>query len=66
MGTYFSIGYPAIQVSETQGVVKVDIANSFFTISTSGASLSIQKGAGNDIIISSNALTRVDTAAPLE
>lgn len=66
MGTYFSIGYPAIQVSETQGVVKIEIANSFFTISTSGASLSIQKGAGNDIIISSNALTRVDTAAPLE
>lgn len=66
MGTYFSIGYPAIQVSETQGVVKVDIANSFFTISTSGASLSVQKGAGNDIIISSNALTKVDTASPLE
>ena len=65
-GTYFSIGYPSIEISEISGSVKVEIGNSFFLMSTAGDSLSIRKGDGNRIIISSNALTSVNTEAPLE
>lgn len=64
-GTYFSIGYPSIEISEISGSVKVEIGNSFFLMSTAGDSLSIRKGDGNRIIISSNALNRIDTEAPL-
>lgn len=66
MGTYFSIGYPEIIVSEISGTVEVAIGNSKFSMETSGASLSIQKGIGNKIILSSSALTKVDTLPPLE
>lgn len=66
MGTYFSIGYPAITVTETTGVIDVAIGNSSFSMETSGASLSIQKGTGNKIILSSTGLTKVDTIPPLE
>lgn len=65
-GTYFSIGFPGIEISEVSGSVKVEIGNSFFLMSTAGESISIRKGDGNRIIISSNALNRVDTEAPLE
>ena len=65
-GTYFSIGFPSIEVSEVSGSVKVEIGNSFFMMSTAGESLSIRKGDGNRIILSSNALNRIDTKAPLE
>jgi len=66
MGTFFSIGYPSLIVTEKDGIVTVGIGNTEFTITTSGDSLSIRKGEGNSVIISSNALTRVDTAPPLE
>lgn len=65
-GTYFSIGYPNIEISEVSGSVKVQIGNSFFLMSTAGESISVRKGDGNRIIISSNALSRVDTEPPLE
>lgn len=65
-GTYFSIGYPSIEISEVSGSVKVQIGNSFFLMSTAGESISVRKGDGNRIIISSNALSRVDTEPPLE
>lgn len=65
-GTYFSIGYPSIEISEVSGSVKVQIGNSFFLMSTAGESISVRKGNGNRIIISSNALSRVDTEPPLE
>lgn len=65
-GTYFSIGFPGIEISEVSGSVKVEIGNSFFLMSTAGESISIRKGDGNRIIISSNALNRVDTEHPLE
>lgn len=64
-GTYFSIGYPGIQVSEESGLVKVQIGNTNFTLQTSGESLSIRKASGNDIVISSNALSEVNTEPPL-
>lgn len=66
MGTYFSIGIPSIQVSEISGSVKVEVGNSFFTIETSGSSLSVRKGDNNNIIINSTALTKVDTELPLQ
>lgn len=65
-GTYFSIGYPSIEISEVSGSVKIQIGNSFFLMSTAGESISVRKGDGNRIIISSNALNRVDTEPPLE
>lgn len=65
-GTYFSIGYPSIEVSEVSGSVKVSIGNSFFMVSTTGESLSVRKGDGNRIILSSNALNKIDTEYPLE
>ena len=66
MGTFFTIGYPAIVVSEKDGIVKVEVGQTNFTVTTSGESLSIRKGTGNSIIISSNALTKVDAEVPLE
>ena len=65
-GTYFSIGYPSIEVSEVSGSVKVQIGNSFFLLTPTGDSISLRKGDGNRIIISSNALNRVDTEPPLK
>ena len=65
-GTYFSIGYPSIEVSEVSGSVKVQIGNSFFLLTPIGGSISLRKGDGNRIIISSNALNRVDTEPPLK
>lgn len=65
-GTYFSIGYPSIAVSESGGVVKVGFGESEFTMSTTGESISIRKGEGNRIIISSSALNKVNTDPPLE
>lgn len=65
-GTYFSIGYPSIEVSEVSGSVKVQIGNSFFLLTPTGNSISLRKGDGNRIIISSNALNRVDTEPPLK
>ena len=65
-GTYFSIGFPGIDVSETSGSVKVEIGNSFFWMSTTGDSINVKKGDGNRIIINSNALNKIDTEAPLE
>ena len=64
--TYFNLGYPAIKISEISGTIKVEIGTENFVLQTTGASLSIRKGTGNNIIISSNALTSVNTEAPLE
>lgn len=65
-GTYFSIGYPSIEVSEVSGSVKVQMGNGFFLLTPTGDSISLRKGDGNRIIISSNALNRVDTEPPLK
>ena len=65
MGNYFSIGYPSIVVSETGDNINVAIGNSSFDLSTSGDALSIRKGTENRIILTSTALTKVDTSLPL-
>lgn len=64
-GTYFSIGYPGIYVTEDSGVIKVTIGDTFFTLGTTGEALSI-RNSGNNIILSSNALSKVDTESPLK
>lgn len=64
-GTFFSIGYPGIYVTEDNGAVKVTIGDTYFTLSTTGESLSI-RNSGSNIIISSNALAKVDTEYPLK
>lgn len=66
LGTYFSIGLPSINVSETTGAINIELGNSQLRIETSGSSLGVQKGEGNTIIFSSTALTKVDTELPLE
>lgn len=65
MGTYFSMGYPSIEIEEITGAVKVSIGNSNFLLETSGSSLSVKKGTGNTIVIGSTALSKVDTELPL-
>ena len=65
-GKYFSIGYPNITVIEEAGQVKIGFGDSYFLLSTTGESLSVNKGEGNSVIISSNALSRINTESPLE
>lgn len=65
-GTFFNLGYPDVKVTETSGQVKVDIGQEHFLMSTTGDSLSIRKGDGNKIIISSSALTEIFTESPLK
>ena len=65
-GTYFSIGYPELVVSESGSIVTVTLGDSNFTISTSGSGLSVRKGTDNNIIITSSALTNIDAVTPLE
>lgn len=64
-GTYFSIGYPVLRVTEISGTVKVEIGDDNFVFQTSGSSLSVKKGNGNNIIISSTALSSINAIAPL-
>jgi hypothetical protein len=65
-GTYFSIGYPSLVVSESGSIVTVTLGDSDFTISTSGSGLSVRKGTGNQIIFNSSSLTSIDAISPLE
>lgn len=65
-GTYFNIGYPTITVKENNSTIDVYIGEEKLNLSTSGESLSIRKGTGNNIIINSNALTQISTNDPLE
>lgn len=64
-GTFFNIGDPDVKVTEVSGQVKVGIGEESFYMSTSGDSISIRKGEGNNIIISSSALSKIDTNGPL-
>ena len=65
-GTYFNIGYPTLTVKENNSTVDIYIGEEKLNLSTSGESLSIRKGTGNNVIISSNALTQISTNDPLE
>lgn len=65
-GTYFNIGYPTITVKENNSTIDIYVGEEKLNLSTSGDSLSIRKGTGNNVIISSNALTQISTNDPLE
>ena len=65
-GTFFSIGYPELVVSESSGSILVTLGDSNFTLSTTGTGISVRKGTGNSIILNGTGLTKVDTADPLE
>lgn len=66
MGTYFSLGYPSIQVNEISGKVQIKIGQETLTLEVSGETLSVKKGQGNTVIVSSNALSKIDTDSPLK
>ena len=65
-GTYFNVGYPSFNISEKGGSILISLGDSDLTLTTSGESLSLRKGEGNSVILSSNALTRINTQSPLE
>lgn len=64
-GKFFSVGDPVVSVEDTLGSVKVNIGDQSVNFTTSGESLGITKGTGNEIILSSNALTMIQTESPL-
>ncbi|MGL4373880.1 MAG: hypothetical protein ACRCS6_08875 [Turicibacter sp.] len=64
-GTYFSMNDPDVFITESGGSVNFNIGQKAINISTSGESLSIKKGTGDKIIISSTALTKINTDFPL-
>ena len=65
-GTYFSMGDVELKVSEIDGSIKVNVGNDSFFLSTSGEALSIRKGDGNSIVITSSALTKLNTDTVLK
>lgn len=65
-GTYFSVGYPEVIVTEDSGSVNISFGNSSFYISTSGDGISVRKGTDNRVIITSSALTRINAVSPLK
>lgn len=64
-GTYFSIGYPSLLVSEVQGSVKLSIGDSGIYFEAIGNGLTVTKAANDRILFSSTALVNIDTQAPL-
>lgn len=53
-------------MSEANSIITVTVGDDSFSLATTGDSLSIHKGDNNKIIISSDALNKVDTEPPLE
>lgn len=66
LGKYFSMGTPEVNVLDTNNIITVEVGNSNFTLSSSGDSIVIRKGEGNNIIFSSPALTYINTEYPLK
>lgn len=65
-GTYFSMNNPDVFLTESNGSVNLNIGSNEINISTAGDGISVKKGIGDKIIISSTALTKIDTNYPLE
>lgn len=65
-GTYFSAGIPSLEVSESAGSIDISLGSSSFNLSTSGNGLSIRKGNGNDVILTSTALSSINSVTPLK
>lgn len=66
LGKYFSMGTPEVNVLDNNNIITVEVGNSNFTLSSSGDSIVIRKGEGNNIIFSSPALTYINTEYPLK
>lgn len=62
---YFQAGHESITVSEMNNVVTVSLSESSFNIQPGSESISI-RSQGNNIIVSCNALTKIDTDDYLE
>jgi len=60
------MGTPEVNVLDTNNIITVEVGNSNFTLSSSGDSIVIRKGEGNNIIFSSPALTYINTEYPLK
>ena len=64
-GIFFSTGDPGVSVTENNGSIIFTIGNISTKISTAGSGLSIKKGSDGGIIITSSALTTINTSTPL-
>lgn len=62
---FFQAGHESIRVSEISGTVKVSLSDASFTLVPGSTSISL-KSQDNSIIISSSALTKIDTDDQLE
>ena len=65
-GTYFSIGYPKLVVSESSSSIIVTLGDSSFSITATGSGISVRKGSGNTVVINCSALTEIKTDTPLQ
>lgn len=64
-GHFFQAGHESLRVEEMNNTVTVSLSESSFTIVPGSASIQI-KAHGNAIVVSSSALTRIDTDDQLE
>ena len=64
-GHFFQAGHESMRVEEMNNTVTVHLSESSFTIVPGSTSISV-RSQGNSIVISSNALTRIDTDDQLE
>lgn len=62
---FFQAGHDTLRVSEMDNTVTVSLSDTNFRIVPGSASIGV-RSSGNDIIISCNALTKIDTEGPLE
>lgn len=65
MGHYFQAGKETLRVSEMDNTVTISLSDSSFKI-VPGESINLSAGEDNSIVISCNALTKIDTNDPLE
>lgn len=63
---FFQAGHESINISEMDNVVTVSLSEDSFNIVPGSESISVSKGQGNNIIVSCNALTRIETDSHLE
>lgn len=64
-GHFFQAGHESLRVEEMNNTVTVSLSESSFTIVPGSTSISV-RSQGNAIVISSNALTKIDTDDQLE
>lgn len=65
LGKYFSIGSPALRITDENNIITIQVGDDDFTLSSANDTLSIKKGTGNNIIFSGTALSSINTEYPL-